>query len=57
MAIDRERVKTLASSEARQWIWYIGIDLNAFTSIPRSSRIACTHFGVRPMPLQLSSGF
>ena len=33
------------------WIWYIGIDLNAATSIPRSPRIACTHFGVRPMPL------
>ena len=40
-----------------QWIWYIGIDLNAAVSIPRSPRIACTHLGVRPMPLQLSSGF
>lgn len=36
---------------------YIGIALNAATSIPRSSRIACTHFGVRPMPLQVCSGF
>ena len=26
-------------------------------SMPRSSRIACTHFGVRPMPLQVRSGF
>ena len=25
--------------------------------MPRSSRIACTHFGVRPMPLQGCSGF
>ena len=24
--------------------------------MPRSSRIACTHFGVRPMPLQVCSG-
>ena len=25
--------------------------------MPRSSRIACTHFGVRPLPLQVCSGF
>ena len=25
--------------------------------MPRSSRIACTHFGARPMPLQVCSGF
>ena len=39
------------------WIWYIGIDLNAAVSSPRSPRIACTHLGVRPMPLQVWSGF
>ena len=26
-------------------------------SIPRSLRIACTHFGERPIPVQVSSGF
>ena len=35
----------------------MGIDLNAAISIPRSPRIACTHFGERPMPVQVSSGF
>ena len=33
------------------------LNLKAAMSIPRSSRIACTHFGVRPMPLQVWSGF
>ena len=37
--------------------WYVEIPLNAATSIPRSLSIACTHFGVRPMPAQVSSGF
>ena len=34
-------------------IWYIGIALNAATSIPRSLSIACTHFGDRPIPDQV----
>ena len=51
----RSRARSLAQIEA--WIRYIGIDLKAAMSMPRSSRIACTHFGVRPMPLQVRSGF
>ena len=31
--------------------------MNATMSIPRSLRIACTHFGERPIPVQVSSGF
>ena len=34
-------------------IWYIGIALNAATSIPRSLSIACTQFGERPIPDQV----
>ena len=45
------RERSLAQLES--CIRYIGIDLKAGTSMPRSSTIACTHFGVRPMPLQV----
>ena len=51
----RSPARSLAQLEA--WIRYMGIDLKAAMSMPRSSRIACTHFGVRPMPLQVRSGF
>ena len=53
------RIRQYMHSDAtvHAWIWYIGIALNAGTSMPRSATIAATHFGVRPMPLQVSSGF
>ena len=47
----RPAARSLAQLEASSW--YIGIDLKVATSIPRSSTIACTHFGVRPIPLQV----
>ena len=50
-------VGALVGDLRQLWIWYIGIALKAATSIPRSSTIAATHFGVRPIPLQVSSGF
>ena len=53
-AATRSPTRSLTQLEA--WIRYIAIDLKAALSMPRSSRIACTHFGVRPMPLQVCSG-
>ena len=35
----------------------MGIVLNEAMSMPRSARISCTHFGERPMPVHVSSGF
>ena len=46
-------VRERSLAQLASWIRYIGIDLKAATSMPRSSTIACTHFGVRPMPLQV----
>ena len=54
-AATRSPARSLTQLEA--WIRYIGIDLKAALSMPRSSRITCTHFGIRPMPLQACSGF